>query len=121
MYKVLRVLILACSVVLVMPSNANAEIDAINFLRKYDSTTGARHTIYLQYLNGISNGVSWANTYVGRKNPHAKIYCPPKKLALKARQVVTLLRWFVVKYPKYKTLPVGAAMMIAMQKRWPCR
>ena len=121
MFKILRGLILACFVVLMLPGNAAAEINAAEFLKKYDSTTGEVKTRYLQYLNGNSNGLSWANTFVGLEYPQAKIYCPPKKFKSTATQTVTLLRRFVAKFPKYKTSPVGAVMLFALKDKWPRR
>ena len=120
MFKFLRDLILACSVVLILPGNAAAEFNAVEFLKKYDSTTGEVKTQYLQYLNGTTNGLSWANTFVGREYPQAKIYCPPGKFALTATQTVTTLRQFVAKFPKYGTAPVGGAMLFALNNKWPC-
>ena len=121
MSKFMRALILACAVVLVLPGDAAAEFSASEFLRKYDASTGDLKAIYLQYLNGNANGISWANTAVARNYPQAKIYCPPKKLALSATQTVGILRQFVAKSAKFRKAPVGAAMMFALKNRWPCR
>ena len=120
MFKFLRDLILACSVVLILPGNAAAEFDAQEFLKRYDSATGDAKTMYLQYLNGTANGLSWANTFVGRQYPQAKFYCPPKTVKLTATQTVTALRRFVAKFPKYETGPVGAVMMFTLKNKWPC-
>ena len=120
MFKFLRDLILACSVVLILPGNAAAEFDAQEFLKSYDSATGDAKTMYLQYLNGTANGLSWANTFVGRQYPQAKIYCPPKKSKLTATQTVTEFRRFVAKFPKYETVPVGAVMLFTLKNKWPC-
>ena len=120
MFKFLRDLILACSVVLIVPGNAAAEFNAVEFLKSYESATGDRQFMYLQYLNGTANGLSWANTFVGRQYPQAKIYCPPKKHAVTATETVTILRRFVAKSPKYGTTPVGAAMLFALKNKWPC-
>jgi len=119
-FKFLRDLILACSVVLILPGNAAAEFNAVEFLKSYDSATGDAKTMYLQYLNGNANGLSWANTFVGRKYPQAKIYCPPKTVKLTPTQTVTAFRRFVAKFPKYKTTPVGAVMLFALKDKWPC-
>ncbi len=121
MSKFMRALFLACTVVLVLPGDAAAEFNAGEFLKKYDAATGSMKAIYLQYLNGNANGISWANTAVGRNHPQAKIYCPPKKLALSAKQTVGILRRFVAKSAKFRKAPVGAAMMFALKNKWPCR
>ena len=121
MSKFLRALILACSVGLVLPGEAAAELSATDFLRKYDSATGKVKAIYLQYLNGNANGLSWANTYVGGNYPQARFYCPPNKLVPTAKLHVALLRRFLAKAAKFRTAPVGAAMMFALKDRWPCR
>ena len=120
MFKFLRALILACSVVLIVPGNAAAEFNAAEFLKSYDSATGDRQFMYLQYLNGTSNGLSWANTFVGRQYLQAKIYCPPKKSKMTATQTVTAFRQFVAKFPKYGTTPVGAVMLFTLKNKWPC-
>ena len=121
MFKLLRNLILACSIVLILPGNAAAEINAMEFLKKYDSTTGTKRFIYLQYLSGIGNGLGWANSLVARKYPKAVIYCPPEKFKVTATLHITILRQFVAKFPKYRTGPVGAVMMFALQNKWPCK
>ncbi len=120
MFKFLRALILACSVVLILPGNAAAEFNAVEFLKKYESSTGVLKTMYLQYLNGTANGLSWANTFVGRQYPQAKFYCPPKTFKLTATQTVTVFRRFVAKFPKYGTGPVGAVMLFTLKNKWPC-
>ena len=120
MFKFLRDLILACSVVLIVPGNAAAEFNAVEFLKSYDSATGDAKTMYLQYLNGTQNGLSWANVFVARQYPQAKFYCPPKKFKVTATQTVTILRQFVAKSPKYGVAPVGGAMLFALQNKWPC-
>ncbi len=120
MFKLLRNLILGCSIVLILPGNAAAEINAREFLKKYDSATGDTKFTYLQYMNGTGNGLSWANSLLGKKYPKAVIYCPPKKLKVAASLYITILRQFVAKSPKYGTWPVGGAMMFALKNKWPC-
>ena len=119
-FKLLLNLILACFIVLILPGNATAEMNAMEFLKKYDSATGTKKFIYLQYLNGTSNGLGWANSLLAKKYPKAVIYCPPKKLKVSATLDITILRQFVAKFPKFGTWPVGGAMLFALKNKWPC-
>ncbi len=58
MFKLLRNLILACAIVLILTGNAAAEINAMEYLKKYDSTTGELKAKHLQFLNGTVNGMN---------------------------------------------------------------
>ena len=120
MFKFLRNLILACSIVLILPGTAAAEFSAVEFLKAYDSSTGDMKEMYLQYLNGVQNGISWANSLVERKFPQARTYCPPRKLKPTATGTVTILRQFVAEFPKNKAAPVGAAILLALKNKYPC-
>ncbi len=71
------------------------------------------------WLEGMQNGLSWANAALGADGKE-RLYCQPGKLVLTVSQTLSILERTVEKEPKFADLAVGAVLVTALRDTFPC-
>jgi hypothetical protein len=97
----------------------HAEPTANEVLKNIKGDNGLS-TFYTAYITGNLNGLGWANADLGNAG-RPRLYCEPEKLGITADQSVRILRDRVEEDPKLGTLPAGFAMLLALQRTFPCK
>lgn len=70
------------------------------------------------YIDGLGNGLSWANT--ASKMKHGKpVFCPPGKIAITAEQYIDILHRYVEDRPDMRGDGVGGPMLFALEDAFP--
>jgi hypothetical protein len=101
---------------LIAASPVRAEISTQDALKDYDS--GSK--IVITYIQGLRQGLEWANA--GNRHINQRpLYCPPPKLALSLQQYVSVLKDYMSKHPQLNEEPVGASLLMAAQDAFPCQ
>lgn len=103
------------------PLPARAEVSASQILKMYDAGNSSERGLIEANLGGLENGFGWANTYLQSQRKQTPLYCLPDKLALKSEQIIDILRRGVREDAKLGNAPFGLAMLIVLQRVFPCR
>jgi hypothetical protein len=115
--KLSALLMLACLALSTLP--ASAEETTQYFLNIYDRGAQAERISIETHLSDNQNGLSWANAYLNQKNL-PKIYCIADGKVPSGSQLVGIIRRQADADPRLKMLPIGMALMIALQAAFPC-
>ena len=107
--------------VLLGPTRATAEEDMNTALRVYDSANSTDRKIEeIVFLNAQA-GIWWANSalFYRKQQP---LFCPPDNAApVPGTQVLEMVRRQVDKNPAVGDMPYGLAILITLQKTFPCK
>ncbi len=103
-----------------MTSLASAQFMAKDVLERYESKDQTIKLISQTHIMGIESGLSWANGY-NQANGIPHLYCQPENLGLAADQTVGILRQSIKNHPEYAELPIGFALLLALQEVFPCQ
>ncbi|MBO9475762.1 hypothetical protein J7413_19675 [Shimia sp. R10_1] len=97
---------------------ANSEPLAKETLGRYDNpTTDAEKTLFKVMMHGMYQGVSWS-TSVAESTGGSPLYCEPSDLAMNLEMVIGILRSYAETLEN--DIPIGLAMVEALQKTFPC-
>jgi hypothetical protein len=116
----LVVLAMSCSMLLNI-EGAWADM-SINTFERNIAAGGAPALAARYHINGIEDGLSWANVASGIRIG-VKLYCPPSDLALTDDQIIDILRRFVRTNTSINVEQdrVGSILLIALQQLFPCQ
>ncbi|HWP24758.1 MAG TPA: hypothetical protein VNL39_00245 [Xanthobacteraceae bacterium] len=104
-----------------VPVPGRAEVSASQILKMYDTGNASERGLIEANLGGLENGFGWANTYLQSQRQQTPLYCLPDKLALKSEQIIDILRRGVREDAKLGNAPFGLAILVALQRVFPCR
>jgi hypothetical protein len=107
---------------LVMTSTAYAvEGTAQEFLDKYEHADVTERQTLLILIEGLENGVSWANAS-SQAHGVARLYCPPGKIFYQQpEELIDMLRREVEARPDIGREPWQLATIEALRKVFPCK
>lgn len=71
------------------------------------------------HINGIVDGLQWANTAVNNRGDQ-RLWCQPEKLSLSVEQTIVMLKQYVAENPRNADAPIGLALLYAMRYTFPC-
>ncbi|MCP3468023.1 hypothetical protein [Bradyrhizobium sp. CCGUVB23] len=103
---------LAGAMLLLTTSVSMADAIITDALALYDSG----NPVGRAFMQGMTQGVDWANTA-----STVKLYCPPPGIVLTVEQHVGMLKDMLARYPEFHDSPLGAAVVVMLQKNFPCR
>ena len=98
---------------------AQAEEGVRKMLHDYDKGTLVEQNIMAANLNLIEMGMAYANAELSNHN-QTPLYCTPVHLSLTGQQLVDILKHQVEDTTAVGNLPVGAVMIAALKKVFPC-
>jgi hypothetical protein len=107
--------------VLLGPTRAMAEENMNTALRAYDSANSTeRKTEEIVFLNAQA-GIWWANSVLFYRKQQP-LFCPPDNAApVPGAQVIEMVRRQVDENPVFGKMPYGLAILVTLQKTFPCR
>jgi hypothetical protein len=107
--------------VLLGPTRAMAEENMNTALRAYDSANSTdRKTEEIVFLNAQA-GIWWANSVLFYRKQQP-LFCPPDNAApVPGAQVIEMVRRQVDENPMFGEMPYGLAVLMTLQKTFPCR
>lgn len=115
----MRRIFLACAALtaaaLTAAAPASAEATSNEYLRLIDK--GVDEALYK--LDGIADGYGWVNAMLKGQGQRA-FFCQPATLALTKEQVTSILRRYVEERPEAGELDAALALMLALQRTFPC-
>ena len=109
----------SAAICLIAPTTAKAEYDVKTALRVYDSATSNDRKIWELIFGNTQNGINWANSVLIRTKQQP-LYCPPDDFWLTGPQVIEMIREWASSDPKFGGVPYGFAVLLALQKKFPC-
>ena len=109
-------LIMALLFLIISPAKAGSEVSTRDMLNSYDK--GA--SIAVAYLQGLRQGLEWANA-LNNTTHQRPLYCSPPKIALTLDQYVSVTKDYLRKRPELNEQPVGLTMLLAAEEAFPCR
>ena len=107
--------------VLLGPTRATAEEDMNTALRVYNSADSTDpKTEEIVFLNAQA-GIWWANSVLIYRKQQP-LFCPPDNAApVPGAQVLEMVRRKVDENPVFGQMPYGLAILITLQKTFPCK
>jgi hypothetical protein len=111
----------ACSAWLafVLTTQALAEMNANDFIARYQAGNAAQRAELAQHLSDISLGMNWTNAFMF-VNHKFHLYCLPGSLVLTGDELADIVKRFVKKTPNDGIQPVGMIMLFALRDAFPC-
>jgi Rap1a immunity proteins len=119
MTKWARLIVSTAAVMLSLAAPALAENQletTESFLKAYAAGTALTHL----YIHGVSDGILVYNTFTSRQGGK-QFFCPPDNISLVDDQLVSIVKGYIDKFPKTKSLPVAGVLMFALQDAFPCK
>lgn len=71
------------------------------------------------YIVGLGEGFFWANAAAGANGTPA-LYCPPQNLAMNGDNYISILKREIESGSHAKNSEVGLALLLGLQKTFPC-
>jgi hypothetical protein len=72
------------------------------------------------YLRGITEGISWYNTAIGRND--GALFCEPPNLAITQEQYIDIMERYLEANPSLKKMGFAGTILIrALKDTFPCR
>lgn len=71
-------------------------------------------------IGGMENGLVWANAALKNRG-QSPLYCQPGKLVLTDFQIIDMMRRAIKDAPKMGDYPLGMAVLMTLQKTFPCQ
>jgi hypothetical protein len=104
-----------------MTEGPRAEEDVNSALLMYDTRTSTvRQTAEVAFANA-EKGIWWANTVLSYRKQQP-LFCPPDNSGVvPGAQVIEMLRQQINKEPVLGRAPYGLAILITLQKTFPCK
>jgi len=99
--------------------NLAQKISAKEMLQSYDKGTVKGKANIVEHLRVIQMGMAYSNSSL--KGDHQKpFYCTPEQPSLTGQLLVELVRQQLEKTPSAGNVEVGAVMMAALKRVFPC-
>jgi hypothetical protein len=103
------------------PSTAEPSLTEI--LRDYDDPKlgDAERATIISNLASMETALGWANTALRVQQMQKGLYCPPNDLTIEPKELIDLLRDALWDEPRLGALPIGFAVLAALQRAFPCK
>ena len=100
----------------------NAEPSLTEILRGYDSPGLSidQRMIIVSNLANIEKAFGWANTAL-RAQMQRGLYCLPDDLTIEPQELIDLLRDALWDLPRLGDTPIGFALLVTLQRGFPCK
>ncbi len=112
---------IAIVAVIVMLSSLSAYADAT--VEEYEAELKGDETFAI-YMNGLSQGMGWANV-AARERCGEALYCVPEKMVLGTEDFVRILDDYIQHRRKTGTLKpsdrIGPLLLSGLQRAFPCK
>jgi hypothetical protein len=102
-----------------MAQSTIAQANVIEALHDYETGERLTRAVLERTLINVQNGISIANSSLMTKQ-RLPLFCPPQTLALTGPQILDMLRSGVKEDRLFGKLPVGLAIMVVLEKKFPC-
>jgi hypothetical protein len=106
-------------VTFVLTTQALAEMNANDFIARYQAGNAAQRAELAQHLSDISLGMNWTNAFMF-VNHKFHLYCLPGSLVLTGDELADIVKRFVEKTPNDGIQPVGMILLFALRDAYPC-
>ena len=93
-------------------------------LRDYDNSklTDAQRAMISSNLVSIERSFGWANTALRAQRMRRRaLYCLPDNLTIEPKELIDMLRDALWDEPKLGDTPIGFAMLMTLQRAFPCK
>jgi hypothetical protein len=101
-----------------LASSARAETTAKEFLEVYASPDG--ESLGEMQISATEQGLHQINKYLEKTAGQKQVYCQPDALILTGPQLADMLTRAVNENSALKNMPLSGAMLIVLQKTFPC-
>jgi hypothetical protein len=104
----------------------SAEFRVKEYQALKESSDPAQKALLEEYINGVGQGISWANSYLHSTN-RQRLYCAPENLALNADNYEDMLDRHIAKLAKTVTQEkldgsfIGLVLLRALIETFPCK
>ena len=102
----------------------SAEPSLAEILRDYDNPelSVAQRAMISSNLVSIERSLGWANTALrAQRMSRRALYCLPDKLTIEPQELIDMLRDALWDEPKLGDTPIGFAVLITLQRAYPCK
>ena len=102
----------------------NAEPSLTEILRDYDNPglSVAQRTMIVSNLASIETALGWANTALRAQRMRRRaLYCLPDNLTIEPQELIDMLRDALWDEPRLGDRPIGFAVLITLQRAFPCK
>lgn len=99
---------------------AQAETTTRSFLLEYDKATEDGQRFLVSFLGGLLAAYTWANVTL-KAESKPPLFCPNAQFGREAEDPIKLLRRIAGGDPAMLEVPVGAAVLTNLKRRFPCR
>jgi hypothetical protein len=89
-------------------------------LDAYDKMLPEDRRIVENFINGIEEGLSWANVVL-KNQRQPPLYCQPDRLSITVPQIIGVMRREINNDPALGDYPLGMVALIALQRTFTCR
>lgn len=97
-----------------------AERSLNEILKDYDDPA-LRATVTTN-LSGIESALGWANSALrAQRKSRRALYCLPDKLVIEPHELISMLRDAAWDEPRLGDRPIGFAVLITLQRAFPCK
>jgi hypothetical protein len=92
---------------------------ASTFLKVLDSGSESEKAVTRIVLQSYSQGYGWANAHLNQRK-QALLYCQPPALVITGGMTADILARYLALKPQHADLPIGYAVLVALQHTFPC-
>jgi hypothetical protein len=96
----------------------NVYRSATDFIEAFDKDNN--NSDLRAYLLGVTDGLHTSNAWV-ESNRGGPIYCIPEYAGLWDKQYVSLMKGYLVKFPKGKNQQPAVILLFALKDAFPCK
>ena len=114
----MRVVVLLLAMGLASPSHAETDVRA--FLLEYNKATEDGKRLLDSFLHGLVVAYGWSNVTLKAEDmpPH---FCPTSRFVKDIEDPIKMVRRMASADPQTLNVPVGAALLANLKRRFPCR
>ena len=105
---------------LIAATPVQAETDVRDFLLEYNKATEDGKRLLDSFLSGLVVAYGWSNVSLKAEGlaPH---FCPTSRFITEIEEPVKMVRRMASADPQTLDVPVGAALLSNLKRRFPCR
>jgi len=98
----------------------HAEATTRSFLMEYDKATEDGKRFLVGFLGGLLAAYTWSNVTLKAEGKEP-LFCPNAQFGREAEDPIKLVRRIASADPTTLEVPVGAAVLTNLKRRFPCR
>ena len=101
-----------------------AEPSLTEILRDYDNSalSVAQRMMIVSNLASIEKAFGWANTALRAQRMRRRaLYCLPDNLTIEPQELIDMLRDALWDEPRLGDTPIGFALLVTLQRGFPCK